>query len=125
MSRTMSIFFNSGKSFKDTLGDLEQALQIFFDRAQDSEDELYEYVGFGISATVLKDHGMVDDLGISFTMYEYHLQFHAVRSFSEPDYSLEIQYYSTLYAHDCIARKLGYRSIVVENLQKQIRSYPE
>ena len=120
----MSIFFNSGKPMPETLADLERALLVDFEPVPDSDPQLYVFSGFGIAATVLRGHSMGNDLGIQFTDYDYHMQFHVVRTVMDPDLARQLQHYITLYAHDRMTGSLGYTSIVVDNLREQIQSHP-
>jgi hypothetical protein len=111
MSTPISIFINSSSAFENTALEIEKALSL-----------KYRYGGLGLTITLFGNHGLEDDKGIPFSHYQYEMDFDVIRKDIEAKIWENLQYYAAMYKR--IITELKYPTMVVDNLQKMIATYP-
>ena len=121
MSWIVSVFFNAPLPLDGVIDRVEELWLIEFKKRQSSGEAVYHFGGLGLSLSLFDDHGLVDNMGISFSKYEYELDF-SVYTAEEGREALRRS--MALHAARVFYGRFGWPCTVVENLQQKLIELP-
>jgi len=124
MSASISIFIEYEKDIEKTVSDIQIALGVKLEPIPDSEYHSYQHVGLGFVMTLYGNHGLEDDKDISFSKYQYEIDFDEIRGGIRAEYWENLQYYVAMYSYSKIVKELKCPAMIVDDLQELIASYP-
>lgn len=125
MSNTISIFINGPKDIHDCRSSLEGLLGLTFCEEKDEEAIRYIVNCLGTELLLFGDHGFVNDLGIPFEDFSFHLGLTVAQNGLAADIKDNFRLAAGQFLFELIATRFKWNSILVDNFQRIILSFPE
>ncbi|MEM7128872.1 MAG: hypothetical protein AAF702_21235 [Chloroflexota bacterium] len=123
MSWQMQIFFNSTDNAKVTLSKLAALWQISFQECPGSNTfRFFRYSGLGLSIYFFDQHDLEDDINLEFSKYSYQLE---IEAHSPTHNYKKFVHEATHYWATQMFRQYGWKSMIVEDVQKFVTEIPD
>lgn len=120
MSTPMSVFLSTGMDLPAMVAAVERVLGVTLVAIDDDGLSRYEHCGVGYTMVLIMDHGLVDDLGIPFTAYDFQLSFLVSNSGARAEDAAELNHSLAMYSFGKLTAALGCPALLVHNLEEII-----
>ncbi len=120
MAAPMSVFLCTGMDADRMVAEIERILCVKLLRVDDGDRTWWEHHGVGYRMSVVKDHGLVDDLGIPFSRYDDQIDFVVVMNGARPEDAQNLKHWLATYAFGKLTAALGCKAMLVYDLQEII-----
>jgi len=123
MSAPMSVFLRTSTHVDEFALKLQRLFGVSLRRIEDRGLIRYEHHGVGYLMTLFTDHGLEDDMGISFSRYNHQIDFSSPASGIPSEYREQLKRTVAFYAYELIVAHLGCPAMVVYNLQEKLAAH--